>query len=58
MVKFEAVVMLDELFRTMSRTNQNAFLETMLRTRHEDERKLIFRHVMLQHEIDEMKSTK
>lgn len=56
MAKFKATVLLDELFGTMSRTEQNEFLEAMLHTRHADERKNIFRRVMLQHEIDEMKS--
>lgn len=56
MAKFKATVLLDELFGTMSRTEQNEFLEAMLHTRHTDERKDIFRRVMLQHEIDEMKS--
>lgn len=56
MAKFKATVLLDELFSTMSRTEQNSFLETMLNTRHSEERKTIFRRVMLQHEIDEMKS--
>ncbi len=56
MAKFKATVLLDELFGTMSRTEQNEFLESMLHTRHTDERKVIFRRVMLQHEIDEMKS--
>lgn len=56
MAKFKATVLLDELFSTMSRTEQNSFLETMLSTRHSEERKAIFRRVMLQHEIDEMKS--
>ncbi len=56
MAKFKATVLLDELFCTMSRTEQNEFLEAMLHTRHADERKNIFRHVMLQHEIDEMKN--
>lgn len=55
MAKFKATVLLDELFGTMSRTEQNEFLESMLRTRHADERKDIFRRVMLQHEIDEMR---
>lgn len=56
MAKFKATVLLDELFETMSRTEQNSFLETMFSTRHSEERKAIFRRVMLQHEIDEMKS--
>ena len=56
MAKFKATVYLDELFGTMSRTEQNFFLQQMLRTRHTDERKDIVRRVMLQHEIDEMKS--
>lgn len=56
MAKFKAIVLLDELFETMSRTEQNSFLETMLDRRHSEERKTIFRRVMLQHEIDEMKS--
>lgn len=56
MAKFKATVLLDELFSTMSRTEQNSFLETMLDTRQSEERKTIFRRVMLQHEIDELKS--
>lgn len=56
MAKFKATVLLDELFGTMSRAEQNFFLQQMLRTRHTDERKDIVRRVMLQHEIDEMKS--
>lgn len=56
MAKFKAIVLLDELFSTMSRTEQNSFLEAMLNTRHSEERKAIFRRVMLQHEIDELKS--
>ena len=55
MARFKATVLLDELFATMSRTEQNSFLETMLNTRHTEERKAIFQRVMLQHEIDEMR---